>query len=197
MKFSLPKFLTKPLLPNKEGKENFFIDIIKFIFLAAIIVIPFRGYVAEPYIVQGASMFPTFDTGHYLIIDKLTHRFGGLERGDVVVFKYPNDPSKFFIKRIIGLPGETVKIEGQVVYIKSVGSDSFLELPEPYTNNKLQSNVEVTLTGESYFVMGDNRGNSSDSRFWGPLDQKYIKGEPLIRLYPLNSINIEPGNHNF
>ena len=194
MKFSLKKLLTSPIAPDKEGKENFFIDIIKFIILAAIFVIPFRIYVAEPYIVQGASMFPTFDTGHYLIIDKFTHRIGGLERGDVIVFKYPNDPSKFFIKRIIALPGETIKIENKIVSVKKVGATEFTELDEPYTNNKLQSNMEMTLEADMFFVMGDNRGNSSDSRIWGPLNKDNIKGEPLLRLYPFDALAAEPGD---
>lgn len=196
MKFSLKKLLTSPIAPDKEGKENFFIDIIKFIILAAIFVIPFRMYVAEPYIVSGASMFPTFDTGHYLIIDKFTHRIGGLERGDVVVFKYPNDPSKFFIKRIIGLPGETLKIEKKIVSVKKVGATEFTELDEPYTNNKLQSDMEMALDADMYFVMGDNRGNSSDSRIWGPLRKDLIKGEPLLRLYPLDVLATEPGDYD-
>lgn len=176
-----------------EKQENFFVEILKFALLAALVVIPFRVFVAEPYIVQGASMSPTFETGHYLIIDKFSHKISGAERGDVVVFKYPNDPNKFFIKRIIGLPGETVSIQDREVSVRVTDGGEFQVLDEPYIKNNTQNNVTTDLGSGEYFVMGDNRGNSSDSRSWGPLDEELIKGTALIQLYPFDHIRLHPG----
>ena len=181
----------KPATSPQE--ENFFIEIIKFALLAAVIVIPFRIFVAEPYIVQGESMSPTFETGHYLIINKFSHRVSDLDRGSVVVFRYPNDPSRFFVKRIIGLPGETVRIRDRSVYVQPTGTEDFIKLEEDYLKNTIQNNLEKDLGPEEYFVAGDNRGNSHDSRAWGPLDKSFIKGEAMLRLYPLSQIGIEPG----
>ena len=176
-------------------EENFFIEIIKFALLAAVIVIPFRVYIAEPYIVQGASMSPTFETGHYLIIDKFTHKLNGPERGSVIVFKYPNDPSRFFVKRVIGLPGETVEIENRNVYVTPVNGQKTL-LSEPYLKNMIPDNQITTLGPTEIFVMGDNRANSSDSRFWGPLDTNFIKGTAFLRLYPVDQVSLFPGLNN-
>ena len=177
-------------------EENFFVEIIKFALLAAVIVIPFRMFVAEPYIVQGASMSPTFETGHYLIINKFSHRFTELDRGAVVVFRYPNDTSRFFVKRVIGLPGETVRIRDRSVFVQPVGETEFTKLEEDYLKNTIQNNLERDLAEDEYFVAGDNRGNSHDSRAWGPLNESFIKGEALFRLYPVSQISITPGKTN-
>jgi len=177
-------------------EENFFKEIIKFALLAAIIVIPFRMFVAEPYIVQGASMSPTFETGHYLIINKFSHKFGEVDRGSVVVFRYPNDPSRFFVKRVIGLPGETVRIKDRIVSVKEVNGDGFIELEEDYVKNTIQNNLEQDLASDEYFVIGDNRGNSHDSRAWGPLNETFIKGEAMIRLLPVADVGFNPGKIN-
>lgn len=182
---------------SSPAEENFFVEIIKFALLAAIIVIPFRILIAEPYIVQGASMSPTYETGHYLIINKFSHKFSEIERGSVVVFRYPNDPSRFFIKRIIALPGETLRIQDRQVSVKRVGSDEFELLEEDYLKNTIQNNLEVDIEEDEYFVMGDNRGNSSDSRSWGALNESFIKGQPFVRLYPINEIDINPGKETY
>lgn len=177
-------------------QENFFIEIIKFAFIAALIVIPFRVFIAEPYIVQGASMSPTYETGHYLIIDKLSHKVDQLDRGTVIVFEYPNDPSRFFVKRVIGLPGETVRVQDGTVSIKTTGGSEFQQLDEIYIAGRTQGSSDQVLTNSQYFVMGDNRSNSSDSRFWGPLEQNLIKGRSLVRLYPFNKIALLPGTEH-
>ncbi len=177
-------------------EENFFIEIIKFALLAAVIVIPFRMFVAEPYIVQGESMSPTFETGHYLIINKFSHKLGEMDRGSVVVFRYPNDPSRFFVKRVIGLPGETLRIRDREVYVKPAGATEFEKLEEDYLKNTIQNNLEKDIASDEYFVAGDNRGNSHDSRAWGPLNKSFVKGEAFIRLFPLSEISITPGKTN-
>ncbi len=167
-----------------EKKNEFWPELIKLLVIALVVVIPFRIYIAQPFIVDGASMDPTFETSQYLIVDELTYRFRTPERGSVLIFKYPKDPSKYFIKRVIGLPGETIKINnGQVTIINTVNPNGFL-LDEPYVKFTKKDNLTVVLDSEEYFVMGDNRLSSADSRFWGPLPAKNIIGRPILRVWP-------------
>jgi len=147
----------------------------RLIVLAFIIVIPVNFFVAEPFIVSGISMQPTFDPGDYLVIDRLTYDIESPQRGDVVVFRYPLDPSMYLIKRIEALPGETVnEATGQVV-----PRPSGEQHPLDATTSTL------TLASDEYFVLGDNSTESSDSRTWGPLQRKFIVGRVLFRLWPL------------
>lgn len=178
---------------NNKSKQNFFSETIKFIVIAALIVLPIRIFVAQPFIVSGDSMVPTFHGGEYLIVDEISYRFENPDRGDVVIFRFPLDTSKFFIKRIIGLPGETVQIvRGQVFIINKDNPDG-LKLPENYLENKSVENFEKKLGEDEYFVMGDNRPNSSDSRLWGPLPRDLIAGRALVRLLPLSKFGVFPG----
>ncbi len=179
-----------------ENKENFIIETLKFSLVAILIVLPFRIFIAQPFLVSGASMSPNFETGHYLIVDQLSYNFVDPQRGEVIVFKYPNDPKKFFIKRIIGLPNETVKIEGSKIFIKNTENPNGFELEENYIKNTAQNNSEITLTNEQYFVMGDNRPASSDSRTWGPLPKTLIVGRAFLRLFPFNEITVFPESLN-
>ncbi len=176
----------------QESSENFFTELLKFALVAAVIVIPLRLFVAQPFIVSGASMEPTFLNGQYLIVDELSYRFEAPARGDVIIFRYPKDPKEFFIKRIIGLPGETVKIESGVVHVQKDGSD--VALKEPYVVNKGNGgdNTYVIPSGQ-YFVMGDNRPESSDSRTWGLLPGGNIVGRGFLRLLPINTFGVFPG----
>ncbi len=179
-----------------ESKENFIIETLKFSLIAILIVLPFRIFIAQPFLVSGASMSPNFETGHYLIVDQLSYNFKNPQRGEVVVFKYPNDTKKFFIKRIIGLPNETVKIEGSKIFIKNEENPNGIELKENYVENLGQNNTEITLKDDEYFVMGDNRPASSDSRVWGPLSEKLIVGRAFLRLFPFNEISVFPESSN-
>ena len=177
-----------------ETQENFFVELLKFFLIAVIIVIPIRLWVAQPFIVSGASMEPTFDTGQYLIIDEFSYNnFTDPKRGEVVIFRYPLNTSEFFIKRIIGLPGETVTIANEQVYI--TGADGVTRLlPEPYIVNKGDGSPQsVTLTANQYFVMGDNRPDSSDSRVWGPVPRNDIVGRAFMRLLPADKLSSWPG----
>ena len=178
-----------------EKKSNFFKDTAIFAIIALAVVLPIRFFIAQPFIVDGSSMDPTFATNQYLIVDEISYRFEPASRGDVIIFKYPNNTSQYFIKRVIGLPGETVQIEGTKVTIKNKDNPQGLTLTEDYVApaNFVASHTLVTLSDSQYFVMGDNRGASFDSRSWGPLDKKYIIGRPLIRLFPLNKISFLPG----
>lgn len=154
-----------------------------------------RTFIAQPFVVNGASMESTFHTGEYLIVDQLSYELNNPERGEVIIFKYPLKPSRYFIKRIIGLPGETVKIDGLTVQIKEVGSEEFFTLDEPYIEFEKESFSEVTLGEDEYFVMGDNRMASLDSRSWGPLKESFIIGKAFIRLFPVSKIDIFPGSY--
>jgi len=181
--------------PRKEYHEHPLRELLKFAAIAIIIVIPIRVFIAQPFIVNGSSMVPTFEDGDYLIVDEISYRFNNPERGDVVVFRYPNDPSKFFIKRIIGLPGETLKIVGSKVSIRHNKTEDE-ELYESYVVYPAQNNIEITLNDDEFFVMGDNRAQSSDSRSWGPMPKKFLVGRALIRLLPPNQIGYLPGKIN-
>lgn len=173
-------------------------ETLKFIFTVAIIVIPIRTFVAQPFIVSGASMDPTFSTGHYLIIDEISYRFSKPERGDVIILKYPKDPKTFFVKRIIGLPGETVTIDNGIVAITSTtGSTSILKDDFIDQKNKIGDSSKTVLLNDEYFVMGDNRAQSSDSRSWGPLPKDLIVGRAFARLYPFSQIDLFPGKIKF
>lgn len=170
----------------------------KVIIIALFISLPIRYFVAEPFVVNGASMDPTFASGQFLIVDRLSYRFTEPQRGDVIVFEYPNNPSTYYIKRIIGLPGETVKIKDGVVTIENNDFPKGFALTEPYidTSHRSSDTSIEKLNSDEYFVMGDNRNQSSDSRAWGPLEYNYIVGRPIIRLLPFGSISITPGQYH-
>ena len=179
---------------QRESSENFFTELLKFVALAALIVFPIRLFVAQPFIVSGASMNPTFLDGQYLIVDELSYRLQDPARGDVIIFRYPKNPKEFFIKRIIGLPAETVSIDGNTITITKADGGN-ISLSEPYIINhgNGSANSYSLKTGE-YFVMGDNRPESSDSRVWGALQRDNIVGRAFVRLLPLNTIGVFPGS---
>lgn len=121
-------------------------------------------------------MSPTFKTGKYVLVNQITYRLEQPERGDVIVFRYPNDPSKYFIKRIHGLPGEVVS--NGVTSITNPEHSATIALQEPYlVTDRTNDHLAITLSSDEYFVMGDNRGASSDSRVWGPLLARTSLGE--------------------
>ena len=172
-------------------------EIVIFILIAVGIVLPFRLYIAEPYVVSGASMDPTFATGDYLIVNKLTYELGNKpERNTVVIFRYPNDPSKDFIKRIIGLPGETVIQKDNIITIKNSENLNGFQIDQSYVTHQSPGNFQKTLGVDEYFVMGDNRAESFDSRSWGILPRKNIIGKPILRLLPIKQVSILPGAYN-
>jgi signal peptidase I len=180
-------------MEEQENKKSSFWETIKFIILAIVIVIPIRMFIAQPFIVSGSSMYPTFNNGDYLIVDELSYRLGEIERNDVVIFRYPEDPSKFFIKRVIGLPNETVSIQGSSITITN--QEGQTTLSEPFIQNQMTNGgTFYELKTDEYFVMGDNRNASSDSRSWGPVPRKLIVGQAFLRLFPVNNINYKPGD---
>lgn len=181
--------------PNQRG--GILREIIHFSIIALVIVLPIRMFVAQPFIVSGASMDTTFASGQYLIVDQLTYHFEAPKRGDVIVFRYPKDPSKFFIKRIIGIPGDTVSIAGSVVTVSNKNDAKGTVLKEPYILS-MAPNATLTETLEpgKYFVMGDNRDASSDSRMWGVVPRENIVGRALIRLFPFTKLGLLPGSYD-
>lgn len=176
-------------------KENFLVELVRFAIIAVIIVVPIRLFIAQPFIVAGASMEPTFENNQYLIVDEITYRLGEPERRDVIIFRYPRDPSKFFIKRIIALPRETIKIEGSKITIyNDIHPDGFM-LNESYIDRMdKDAFLTQTLGDDEYFVLGDNRDASSDSRVWGVLKRDFIIGRAFLRLLPLTHVGIFPGS---
>lgn len=177
-------------------KENFFKEIFKFALFAAIIVLPIRLFIAQPFIVSGPSMDPTFANGQYLIVDQISYRFENPKRGDVIIFRYPYDTKKFYIKRIIGLPSETVDIQnGRVAITEKDGTRSLIT-EESYINPIPDNgnHIPILLKDDEYFVMGDNRTRSSDSRIWGAVKSALIVGKPFLRLFPVMKVGIVPGS---
>ena len=167
----------------EERKENALWEFIKVIIISVAIVLPIRAYIAQPFIVSGASMEPNFHDGEYLIVDELTYEFRAPLRGEVIVFRYPLNPSEFFIKRIIGLPGENVEIKNGKILINGAElGESFIPAE---LAGKTMPNISAKLAGNQYFVLGDNRPHSSDSRFWGALPKEKIMGRALLRLWPV------------
>lgn len=173
--------------------EHAFKEIVIFVILAVLIVLPIRLFIAQPFVVEGESMHPTFENGDYLIVDEVSYHFEAPKRGDVIVFRYPGNPSIFYIKRIIGLPGETVSINHGVVTITKTDGTK-LTLTEPYVKSEDASYIHETHLGaDQYYVLGDNRPNSSDSRVWGPLPAEDIMGRPILRLLPPGDMGLNPG----
>ena len=156
--------------------------------LAIAISLLFRAYVVEARWIPSESMLPTFEVGDKLFVDKLSYHFAGFDRGDVVVFDAPpaaHLQEEALIKRVIGLPGDKVKIEAGIVYVNGVALDEPYEMEKPE-----QDFAETTIPEESLFVLGDNRNNSFDSRYWGVVPMEAVIGKAMVTYYPLNRIKI-------
>ncbi len=166
----------------------FFWDLFKILVIAFAIIIPFRTFIAEPFVVSGSSMVPNFHDKDYLVIDRISYLAKeDPKRGDVVVLKFPKDTSQYFIKRIIGLPGERVAFQSGDVYIFNKERPEGFRLDESYIPKGVetlgQSN-NLTLGTDEFFVLGDNRTQSSDSRVWGILPREDIVGKVFLRVLP-------------
>ena len=168
---------------------SFVWEVLKIVIIALLIVIPIRYFIFQPFFVRGQSMEPNFENGDYLIIDEISYRFKDPQRGEVVVFKYPQNPSQRYIKRIVGLPGETVEIEAGSVIIYQENSEALVLDESGYLPLSLQTpgDLQITLDENEYFVLGDNRVSSADSRRFGPLPRENIVGRVLIRAWPLTA----------
>lgn len=186
------------VLEYQEPKTPFsshIIDFIQTLVVFAAIGTAIYFLIAQPHKVSGSSMSPTFEDGDYIITEKVSYKFTQPKRYDVVVFKNPKDESQDFIKRVVGLPGDMVKIEDGYVFLNG------MQLPESYISSAiltepglfLQEGEVVTVENDQYFVLGDNRNRSSDSREWGTITKKEIIGKVFLRYWPADSIGILPG----
>ncbi|MFZ1720586.1 MAG: signal peptidase I [Candidatus Moraniibacteriota bacterium] len=199
--------------PNSPGfwknAWGSFFELLKVLLFAAVIIIPVKTFFFQPFFVEGASMEPSFFGGDYLIVNEFGYKttdirlgdtldfsvrpFRELLRFDAVVFRYPRNPSQYFIKRVIGLPGETVQIKDSRVTIYNkehpngfaLDDHSYL-LPRVITTDM----AAVELKPKEYFVLGDNRQNSYDSRVIGPIPENKIIGKVLMRMWPLPNADV-------
>lgn len=180
-------------VPQEEqgGWKAEIFEFFKVLIVAVAVALPIRYFIAQPFIVNGASMVPAYEDGEYLIIDEASYYFfRAPARGEVIVFRYPQNPKQFFIKRVIGLPNERIQIHNGAVVIQNGEYPNGFVLHEPYLPEGLRTSgeIEIKLSDQEYFVMGDNREFSSDSRRWGALNRRFITGRALIRAWPINRI---------
>lgn len=177
----------------------FFLDMIETVVIALSIFLVVYLFLMQPHQVSGLSMFPNFHDKEYILTDKVSYKFGNPERGDVIVFHAPtaaNCPQGTgcdFIKRVIGLPGDSVSVKNNGLYVNGE------KLDEPYLDSSVitetgvfSDNREVTLNQNEYFVCGDNRQHSSDSRTWGPITRDEIVGKAFFRYWPPDRMGILP-----
>jgi signal peptidase I len=192
---------------NSKGSDR---SIILYTVLAIAIALVVRVFVAAPYLVSGPSMEPTFHNFDYLIVQKLSAcmpftqndciDFGNPSRGDIVIFKLPQNPNETLIKRVVGVPGDTVSLSGNAVTVSNAAHPDGVTLAEPYLSPADlggATGMQVTLGSGQYFVLGDNRVVSYDSRLWGVLPRQDIIGVVLLRLYPFNQIAFAPGEARY
>lgn len=177
---------------EKHPLWGYFVDVIETIVVAAAIFVVVYLFLLQPHQIRGASMEPNLSDGQYLLTDKVSYRFGDPKRGDIIVFKAPVDQNFDYIKRIIALPGETVKIENSEIIIKNSENPKGFVLNSPYGTNgdttpgsRLENGREITLDTNDYFVLGDNRSQSFDSREWGTLPRENIIGKAWLRYWPV------------
>lgn len=169
----------------------FFWETIKVVVIALLIVIPIRYFLFQPFIVSGHSMEPNYSNGDYLIVEGVSYRIRDPQRGEVVVFHYPENPSTRHIKRIIGLPGEKITIDDSEIKITLPEGDFFsLDESEYLSFLNTTGKTEITLEKGEYFVMGDNRSASFDSRRWGSLPREYIIGKTALKVFPFADFKI-------
>jgi signal peptidase I len=174
--------------PSKARKVfAFVIELVEVVAISLAIILPVRYFLIKPFYVKGASMEPNFFDHEYLIIDELSYRLHQPERGDIVVFHYPRDPKQVFIKRVIGLPGETVEIASGQVKIYNSQNPNGKVLDEAYLDQEYTSAAPpLTLKAGEYFLLGDNRAASLDSRYFGPVQGSAIIGRVWVRGFPLD-----------
>lgn len=190
------------MLDKREGAATESSDrsLIGYTVVALGLALFIRFFVAAPYVVSGASMEPNFHDWEYLIVDRITYDFKEPVRGDVIIFDLPQNTSRALIKRVIGLPGETIALEGSEVRITNPEHPGGFVLSEPYLNPENlggSTDQRITLGSGEYFVLGDNRRVSADSRLWGVLPYDDIVGRVLFRLYPFSDIGVLPAQSRY
>lgn len=173
-----------------KGLLDFFMDILETItFVGSIFVVVYL-FIMQPNQVKGPSMLPTFESGEYIFTSKVTYKFRPMARGDVVVFRSPKNPDQEYIKRIIGLPGDKIRIDTGRVFVndQQVTESYIADTTTLFEGGALQNNVPITVGVDELFVMGDNRPHSSDSREFGPIPTSSLIGQVFYRYYPTDRI---------
>lgn len=188
----MDKMMREERADQSGGALEFIVELVKIILIALAIIVPVRYFLIKPFYINGASMEPSYYNREYLIIDEISYRFGAPRRGEVVVFRYPLDESQFFIKRVIGLPGERVAVRDNSVVIYSQAFPEGVTLSEPYLADSTVTagEADLTLGADEYFVMGDNRAASLDSRRFGPLPASDIVGRTWLRGWPFDRLGV-------
>ncbi|MCX6810601.1 MAG: signal peptidase I [Candidatus Berkelbacteria bacterium] len=179
---------------------SFLFDLAKTFVVVMLIAFAIRYFVIQPFVVDGDSMMPTFVNNEYLIAEKISYDFTQPSRGDIVIFRYPKNPSIIYIKRIIGLPGETVTIKDGKVYIADSLDATPLQVTESYIDSSIKTNLfdatapdqqlKLTLKDNEFFALGDNRDHSSDSREWGILPRANIIGRVWLTVTPIDHFKL-------
>lgn len=175
---------------------SFIFELFKIVLISFLIIAPIRYFLIQPFYVKGASMEPNFYDHEYLIVDEITYRFSDPQRGEIVVFRYPKNPQEYFIKRVIAFPGEKIQIkDGEVILYNSENPDGKV-LEENYLEAGIKtyslSEDIVELNPGEYFVLGDNRNASKDSRSFGPVNESFIIGKVLFRGWPFDRVGLFP-----
>ncbi|MFA5030222.1 MAG: signal peptidase I [Patescibacteria group bacterium] len=188
-----------------KSSAGFFFETLKIVVISLAIILPIRFFLIQPFYVKGASMEPTFHDYEYLLIDEISYRFSEPQRGDIIVFHYPEDRSQYFIKRVIGLPGETIDVQDGSVVITPATPESSIVLDEPYLAQNIVTDclmqydctLPITLGTDQYFALGDNRSASFDSRYFGALTQGDIVGKAWLRVWPFSTFTrFEPQSYS-
>ena len=176
--------------------KDFSLETIKIVVISLIVIVAIRTYVMQPFFVSGKSMEPNFHDGDYLIVDEISYRLDEPKRGDVIIFRYPKNTKEFFIKRIIGLPGERVEIEDSRITIYNNENQEGIMLDENIyipLETKTTGSYDTILKDDEYYVLGDNRNASADSRIWGVLEEHFIVGKAWVRAWPVGDFSVFKG----
>ncbi|MDS1029927.1 signal peptidase I [Bacillota bacterium LX-D] len=174
------------MFEQNNKKRSTLFEFLESVVIAVILAFVIRMFLFQPFYIPSGSMEPTLQVNDRIIVNKLTYRFSEPKRGDIIVFKFPLDPSRDYIKRLIGLPGETLEIKNSVIYINN----------KPIKESYLPPNLHfadfppVKIPKNAYFMMGDNRNNSQDSRYWGTLQKNLIIGKAQLIYWPLNRLKL-------
>ena len=193
--------MAKFMLVILKSFSTLVLDFIETIVIGLSLFLVVYLFLLQPHQVNGKSMFPNFESGDYLLTDKVSYRVGTPQRGDVVVFHAPpaaNCPEGTgcdFIKRVIGLPGETVRVNDSTIFVNNQPVDESQYLADTVVTdagNFTANNRTITLGPDEYFVSGDNRPHSSDSRAWGPISSESIVGRAFVRYWPVSTLGALP-----
>ena len=169
---------------DSPGLKSLLRETLETVILAVLIFLVIRSLV-QNYRIEGQSMEPNFHHGQYLLVNKLAYRLGEYRRGDVIVFHYPNNPSQDYIKRVIGLPGDTIEFRDGVLFVDGLNVD------EPYAQVPIARNIPAQTVAPGFlYVLGDNRPASSDTRTWGQLSQDFVIGKAWLAIWPVDNAGL-------